>query len=723
MMRQLMSDFRKYRNAVALIFVFCMMATLSFLAARNMQESSAATLANFKPGNIISDAVMANYNAMTKDEIQKFLSQKGNCNNTNRQLYEKETSSYPNLSWHWENGHFVCLADERFGDGVEYGASLKPGEGQTAAEIIYEAAQDYKINPQVLIVLLEKEQSLITDSYPNSKQYRSATGYGCPDTAACNSKYYGFKNQVRNAAALFRNVLDKGYSAYPEKKAGVYVGYHPNSNCGRSEVYIENRATAALYRYTPYQPNAAALNAGYGSGDSCSAYGNRNFYLYFTDWFGSTQNSIVGELVNLPEGDYSFVTPSVDYGGLGIAEGTVNGTNIQLSTYKKANYEKWHLVKTKDGYYNIIHNSTKLAVDLNLESGNLTLWQLHDGANQKWKLYTVNGDRLIFESVSRPGMVITLNDDNNINLQSYSENNKKQLWQLFAGQTLSDGLYEISISSSKNAVIDANGTHDGDNVSIWEKHGGSNQEWLLKYDQKSDTYTFTNSLSSKHLDLSGADAKPGANVQVWSSNDSCAQKWKLIPNGQDYTLLSTCSIGYVLDLNSEKAINGANIQIHSVDSARLQQWSFIHIDSKLKSDQTYIVSAKNSSDAVVDLASAEQNALIWSKHAGWNQRWQVLYHPETDDYTLINPTTKYALDVNGSSMSLGSNVLVWSHHGGCNQRWKINRTTDGYYEILSACDTSWALDLYEGRINNGTNLQLWKRHGGDAQKFQFTPYQ
>ena len=50
-----------------------------------------------------------------------------------------------------------------------------------------------------------------------------------------------------------------------------------------------NQATANVYYYTPYQPNSTALAAGYGTGDSCSAYGNRNFYNYFTDWFGSTR--------------------------------------------------------------------------------------------------------------------------------------------------------------------------------------------------------------------------------------------------------------------------------------------------------------------------------------------------------------------------------------------------------------------------------------------------
>ena len=54
-------------------------------------------------------------------------------------------------------------------------------------------------------------------------------------------------------------------------------------------MYIRNQATAALYIYTPYRPNQGALNNLYGTGDSCSSYGNRNFWRMFTDWFGSTK--------------------------------------------------------------------------------------------------------------------------------------------------------------------------------------------------------------------------------------------------------------------------------------------------------------------------------------------------------------------------------------------------------------------------------------------------
>ena len=221
---------------------------------------------------------------MTLEEIDTFLRSKANCNDTN--IYLADIYERPNVHFHVKDGHFVCLADEVFGEGTKYGDLLTDEElasAQTSAEIIYEVAHEYKINPQVLIVLLQKEQGLITDSFPNSWQYRSATGYGCPDTAACDSKYYGFKNQVSNAARLFRTVLDGGWTNYPLGENYIY--YNPNRDCGGSVVNIENLATSSLYRYTPYQPNADALAAGYGTA-YCGAYGNRNFYLYFMDYFG-----------------------------------------------------------------------------------------------------------------------------------------------------------------------------------------------------------------------------------------------------------------------------------------------------------------------------------------------------------------------------------------------------------------------------------------------------
>ena len=259
-----------FRHLPLLVFAFFMVFSLSFLLVKNLKKSNALSVSDFHAGNIISDYTMSNTSTMNESQIQEFLTKKNPCGDTN--IWR--ANQYSGYKYHIENGKFVCLSQETF----EYN-----GTKQTAAQVIYEAARDYRINPQVLLVLIEKEQSLVSDTWPNSIQYRSATGFGCPDTAECDSKYYGFRNQVRHAAKLFRDVLDGGYTNYPVGQNFIY--YNPNFACGGSQVYIENLATSALYRYTPYQPNAAAV-ANYPGTSYCGAYGNRNFYALFIRWFG-----------------------------------------------------------------------------------------------------------------------------------------------------------------------------------------------------------------------------------------------------------------------------------------------------------------------------------------------------------------------------------------------------------------------------------------------------
>ncbi len=273
--------------------------------------------ATFNPGRIIDDGVMTNSSSMSVADIQNFLNSKLSSCDTNGSgltgyYYDESTGMYgwrftskyvtttravqgqrydtfwrthPDLknqyNQNWRDGDatapFTCLKDYRVGD------------GRTAAQVIYDSAQKWRINPQVFIVLLQKENGLITDDYPWPLQMRTATGYGCPDTAPCDSQYFGLANQLDWAGKLFRKVLDQDPNWYsPYVVGNNYVQWSPNGACGGSNVYIQNWSTAALYDYTPYQPNAAALNAGYGTGDNCSAYGNRNFFLYFNDWFGTT---------------------------------------------------------------------------------------------------------------------------------------------------------------------------------------------------------------------------------------------------------------------------------------------------------------------------------------------------------------------------------------------------------------------------------------------------
>jgi len=262
----------------------CSLATVLSVALPSQQlPAQAADLRAFDAGYIIGDALFYDSGAMTASAIQSFLVPKGSsCVPTSGRTclknYRQTTNTRP---------------VDAFCTHQYTGAT-----NETAAQIIAKVAVSCRINPQVLVVMLQKEQGLVTAPAGGSATaYRSAMGYGCPDTALCNTKYYGFFNQVYSAAHQFQNYaknpLSYGHSAGMVNR----VRYHPNVACGTSAVYIQNQATASLYNYTPYQPNAAALAAGYGTGNSCSAYGNRNFWNYFTDWFGpTTQRQPVGSL-------------------------------------------------------------------------------------------------------------------------------------------------------------------------------------------------------------------------------------------------------------------------------------------------------------------------------------------------------------------------------------------------------------------------------------------
>lgn len=246
--------------------------------------ASALSGSDFHPGRIIDNAVFYNNDAMSTDQIQSFLNNKvPNCDTYGTQIYSGTTTRAQYGTSRGYPPPYICLKD--------YSEN-----GVGAAQIIKNAAQAYGINPQVLLVTLQKESSLVTDDWPWPSQYKTAMGYGCPDTgsnnsANCDSQYYGFTNQVTNAAKQFRRYATSPNSFNFISGATVNIQYNPNVSCGSGSVYIENQATASLYNYTPYQPNGAALNNLYGTGDSCSAYGNRNFWRIFNEWFGSTYSS------------------------------------------------------------------------------------------------------------------------------------------------------------------------------------------------------------------------------------------------------------------------------------------------------------------------------------------------------------------------------------------------------------------------------------------------
>ncbi len=303
------------------------------------EPASAATAAGFDPGNIISDANFYNGSAMSGSAVQSFLnSVAASC---------KQQSGGP-----------VCLKnftqDVSTIKAVSGRCSAIAGGKKSAATIIAQVGAACGISQKALIVLLEKEQGIISTSRPTNWMYQHATGFACPDTAPCDPAYRGFAQQVYAAALQF-----KRYQATPTSWAyqagrNNAILYNPNAACGRKTVYIKNQATAGLYIYTPYTPNTAAMANLYGTGDSCSAYGNRNFWRMYTDWFGSATGG------SSPIGSLDSLTP-------GFRQVTVSGWTADPDTTAAI---KAHVYVDGVGKASVLANANRTDLAGRLGSGN-----------------------------------------------------------------------------------------------------------------------------------------------------------------------------------------------------------------------------------------------------------------------------------------------------------------------------------------------------------------
>lgn len=192
----------------------------------------------FDPNNIISDAEILDASSMSLTEIDQFLKGKGGYISThNFSDHEGVTKSTAEIiynaahNWDCENA------------GLGDNPSL-------AQKQLY--CQPVTINPRFLLVLLQKEQSLIDNKTPTQGQLDWATGYGCPDGGGCNDRWRGIGKQVNSASLQFFDYMENP-NHYKFRPGNTYI--LTNTNRPDSIVTVANRATAALYNYTPHVYN------------------------------------------------------------------------------------------------------------------------------------------------------------------------------------------------------------------------------------------------------------------------------------------------------------------------------------------------------------------------------------------------------------------------------------------------------------------------------------
>lgn len=265
--------------------------------------------AGFVANNLIDDSTFNDAYAVDAGQINTFLNTfPSSCISTNSGFEAKVPSGYSSA------GGFTF------------------GNFGSAGQVIATAAQAYGINPKVLLVTLEKEQSLVTgrnnfNGYCNNgdeHKYAAAMGYGCPDsggtysytgvslyrrngvertstgtTCVNSAAKAGFSQQIIRAAWLLKfdqqhaignynwAIIKPGWDNSDDLNScysgPMTQGYYRRGTCDTqpiffdgyttidsTSVHMDTGATAALYHYTPH------FN------------GNQNFVSLYESWFGPT---------------------------------------------------------------------------------------------------------------------------------------------------------------------------------------------------------------------------------------------------------------------------------------------------------------------------------------------------------------------------------------------------------------------------------------------------
>ena len=268
----------------------------------------------FDKNLLIQDSLFTDANSMTVSQIQAFLNANGSLLANWVDNVDMRRPS-DNCVVHKATGMTAAQIIHQ----ASTAWSSQIVENCAGTDISYWGDADYSnytletVSPKVLLVMLQKEQSLISanggySTNPNaykdpaccsSNEYKlaRAMGYGVPDSGSINEQYLGFYNQINWSAWQLRYNFERsaGNTAWDEVGYKTFTGPFIEGNWKRcatcstlafdgyypidgQSLYMENRATASLYYYTPH------TYPGF--------FGNYNFVQFYNNWFGSPYTTV-----------------------------------------------------------------------------------------------------------------------------------------------------------------------------------------------------------------------------------------------------------------------------------------------------------------------------------------------------------------------------------------------------------------------------------------------
>ncbi len=204
---------------------------------------------------------------------------------------------------------------------------------KTVAQLIYDEANQHNVNPRLILVLLQRESSSVSQTTPSSTT-RAAwplfynydermadclngvesscndIKYNKPDYSYRAENYGGVGQQIAYATAQLKNLAGDG-----NPSNGIYCDDNKTVSVDGQNLTTDNSESCALYKYTPH---VVSYNT------------NSAFYTYWLSWWGSSPNG----------GEYS-PTNIISPENFAYQPMTVEEINNFLSTHGENGQASW----------------------------------------------------------------------------------------------------------------------------------------------------------------------------------------------------------------------------------------------------------------------------------------------------------------------------------------------------------------------------------------------
>ena len=466
------------------------------------------------------------------------------------------------------------------------------------------------------------------------------------------------------------------------------------------------------------------------------------FFLFFSISQLMFITRVNADNEQLPEGLYTIYVGVGENKVIDIANGSESSSaNVQIYESNNTAAQIFRLIKTSDGYYEIMNKNSGKVLDI--QNG-----VIHNGANvwqyernntdaQKWKLVKAGDNSYYLLSKLNLNYSLDINEgksNNGTNVQVYEFNKTpaqrftfKSRPAMESKKTIEDGEYKIIsyLDQTKSLDITGGSTATNANVQIYADNGTKAQNFMITYGSDG-YYTILNQNSNKPISIKENDYSSGGNVFQGSSVNSDAQKWIIRKNTDGTVTIFSKESEMCLDIAGGSKKSGANVQQYKPNGTNAQKWILVpkedFVSEQVLQNGTYNLFTSLHTEMLLDIDNSSKSSGAYVELEGQNNALAQRFNLEfTKDgyYKIVNKNSGKVLDVENGVGEAGTKIWQYEYNNTNAQKWIIKKNEKGTYNIVSKLN---GLYLTAENSNAGTILKVYHKNGLKNQEFNIKEY-